>query len=294
MKLLKASLFLVLPFVFALFFLCPQLKNTVSAKGDFRAYVKGAVPSSPNSLALVPQLSDGSPDSSFGGTGIVTTSITNGWDRANSVKIQADGKIIVGGSSSVGSTFAIVRYTSSGTLDSSFGNSGIIQTSFANSSSADLNALALQTDGKILAGGTRFNGTKGVFTIVRYNVNGSLDTSFGEAGIVTTDVQPGASGGASVTGIEVQPNGKITVVGTSVSFQNHDIAILRYTPDGTLDDTFNGNGKVIFSFTSSSDDYGNAISIEPDAKILIGGATYDPQGDFALAKLRSLSTCGTG
>jgi uncharacterized delta-60 repeat protein len=133
----------------------------------------------------------GSLDSSFGTGGIVTTSI-NIRDTGYAVAIQADGKIVTAGPSSNGTNtdFALVRYNIDGSLDISFDGDGKVTTDFGNSSDS-LFDVAIQTDGKIIAVGTTFNsltGTGDDFAVARYNINGSLDTSFDGDGKVTTTI----------------------------------------------------------------------------------------------------------
>jgi len=154
---------------------------------------------------------NGSLDTSFGTGGIVTTPIGNSND-ASALGIQSDGKIVVAGGSSNGSNydFALVRYNTNGSLDTSFGTGGIVNTPVG-SSNDYARTLGIQSDGKIVAAGDSSNGSKNDFALVRYNANGSLDTSFGTGGIVTTPV--GSSGGAYA--LAIQSDGKIVAAGSS-------------------------------------------------------------------------------
>ncbi len=126
-----------------------------------------------------------------------------------------------------------------GDLDPTFGNGGKVITDFGSGESA--NAIVLQPDGKlIVAGGT--NALTGDFLIVRYNGNGSLDTSFGNGGRVSTDF--GAVDRAAA--VVLQPDGKIVAAGNSSSsgFSFRDLVLARYNADGSLDSTFGNGGKV--------------------------------------------------
>jgi uncharacterized delta-60 repeat protein len=190
---------------------------------------------------------NGSLDSSFSGDGIVTTDIY-GRDESWSLALQADGKILQAGSSN--GDFVLVRFNTDGRLDGSFSGDGIIITDFGNNESGW--AVTVQQDGKILVAGFTFTGGQGPFfmqsnrtihlidgvnsdfALVRYNTDGSLDTSFGNGGKVTTDF----GGTDFATGVAVLSDGKIVVSGTS----NGDFALARYNPDGSLDTSANTLG----------------------------------------------------
>src|SRR5574341_291010 len=148
-------------------------------------------------------------DSSFGGNGIVITSIDSRSD-ANAVVVQPDGKIVVAGSASDGITSRIVlaRYQPDGSLDHSFSPSGIVQTSIDSSSSAS--AMVLQPDGTILVTGSASDGTTSRIVLARYQPDGSLDHSFGLSGIVQTSIDSSSSASAMV----LQPDGTILVTGS--------------------------------------------------------------------------------
>ena len=137
--------------------------------------------------------SNGSLDTSFGGTGKITT-VVGAYDvdnRGNSIAIQSDGKIVVAGWSYNGSNyydFAVVRYNSNGSLDTSFGGTGQVTTPIGASGDFAQSVAIQQSTDKILVAGYSSNGTKYDFAVVRYNPNGSLDTSFGGTGQVTTPI----------------------------------------------------------------------------------------------------------
>src|SRR5439155_1459581 len=144
--------------------------------------------------------------------------------------------------------FAVVRYNPDGSLDNSFGG-GIVNSPVGNSQD-HANSVAIQTDGKIVVAGSTCKGvgtfgcTGTSFAIVRYNPNGSLDTSFNGTGIVITG---NSDGGAS--DLAIQTDGKIVVAGDSLAaagnWRTADFAIVRYNPDGSLDTSFGGTGKII-------------------------------------------------
>jgi uncharacterized delta-60 repeat protein len=164
-----------------------------------------------------------------------------------------------------------------GGLDAAFGNGGKISTDLG--SPADHgNAVAVQSDGKIVVAGSTQDPVQGDnFAVVRYTSDGRLDTGFGDGGKVTSDF-----GGQSdiATAVVIESDGKIVVAGTSHgTATGDDIALARYTADGKLDTGF-GKGGTISTDLGSPADHGNAVAVQSDGKIVVAGSTQDPvQGD---------------
>ena len=235
---------------------------------------------------------NGSPDTTFGGgLGYVATDIGSNWlDEVRAVVVQPDGRIVAAGSTSDcgegGCTityWAIVRYNPDGTLDTSFGGDGIVSTSTGSTSDAAF-SIAIQPDGKFVVGGT--NGL-GDFAVIRLNTDGSFDTTFDGDGIVTTPV--GAYGDFAYS-VAIQTDGKIVAAGHSYNGPgsiDSDIAIARYNPDGSLDTTFNSDGKVTTPI-GSSDDVAHSVAVQPDGKLVAGGWSYidGSYGGWDLALVR--------
>ncbi|MFM7739124.1 MAG: delta-60 repeat domain-containing protein, partial [Planctomycetota bacterium] len=144
--------------------------------------------------------------------------------------IQHDGKIVVAGYAWIGSNdyFALVRYNADGSLDTSFGTGGKVTTPVGTSDDFGF-SVTLQPDGKIVVAGQAWGGSSWDFALVRYNADGSLDTTFGTAGKVTTPVGTGSDYGFSVT---IQPDGKIVLAGSAYMDYDADFALVRYTADG--------------------------------------------------------------
>jgi uncharacterized delta-60 repeat protein len=177
---------------------------------------------------------DGSPDTSFNGTGYAQFSIDPGGSMG--MVLQSDGKIVLAGWSGAGS-FTLARLTAAGTPDSSFGLHGIVRTAVGFQAVAL--DVAIQPDGKLVAAGyTAVGQTDANFALVRYNADGSLDASFDSDGKLTTDF--GSIDGALT--VAIQPDGAIVAGG--VSSQNGP-AFARYRPVGSLDPSFDGDGKQI-------------------------------------------------
>src|SRR5262249_19564603 len=146
-------------------------------------------------------------------------------DFCYAVAIQSDEKIVVAGVSN--NRFVLARYESDGTLDNTFDSDGKVTTDFGGDGAAAY-AVAIQSDGKIVAAGYMNQGTDYNFALARYTNDGALDNTFGLGGKVTTDFGNGYESGNSVV---IQSDGKIVVAGSD----GGDINIARYNSDGSLD-----------------------------------------------------------
>jgi uncharacterized delta-60 repeat protein len=235
-------------------------------------------------FALARYLPNGTLDPTFGDQGRVRTDFNGGggdydvYDFAFALILQPDGKIVAAGVS-YGTTggFALARYLPNGTLDPSFGNQGTVVTDFT----GPAYALALQPDGKIVAAGGAFS----IFTLARYLPNGALDPSFGTQGRVTTDFGSGRVGGAQA--LTLQPDGKIVVAGSPTDASGQiDIALLRYRSNGSLDPTFGSQGIVRTHIGSGRNDAAQALTLQPDGKIVVAGSSADASGQVDIALLR--------
>ena len=208
--------------------------SAMAIQSDGKIVAVGEGAGSDWDFAVVRYNTNGSLDSSFGGTGIVITPIRNFPDGALSVAIQTDGKIVAAGYSynrPGSSSFAVVRYNTNGSLDTSFNGTGIVTTYIGNPWGLAY-SVAIQTDGKIVAAGQSGNGLDNDFALVRYNTDGSLDTSFGGTGIVITPVGNSQDRANSVA---IQADGKIVAAGTSYNdITGSGFAVVRYTTFGQL------------------------------------------------------------
>jgi uncharacterized delta-60 repeat protein len=236
-------------------------------------------------------LSAGSLDPSFGGGGWTTVSPSGDsketyGDVANNVAILPDGKILVGGGSQgAADAFGLVRLTPQGALDPTFGTGGRVRTDLGNSQ--HYFDMALQGDGKIVAVGNIDDGyqlDRKTYIhdfdqlLVRYNADGSLDSSFGKGGIVKANFSTYQSlinndlGNKYdvARGVAIQSDGKIVVSGYLRDGPNNsDAAILvRYNPNGALDTTFGTGGAVIFTGATG---FATKPWIQGDGKIVVSG-----------------------
>ena len=247
-----------------------------------------------NDFALVRYNADGSLDPTFGSGGKVTTAIGPGADIAHALALQPDGKLVTAGYSRNGSNddLALVRYNQDGSLDLTFGVAGMVTTAIG-SGSDDAYALALQPDGKLVAAGRSHNGTKFVFALVRYNPDGSLDTSFNGTGKATTAIGPADE---LARALAVQPDGRLVAAGASWDGSKYVFALARYKPDGTLDTSFNGTGKVTTAIGSGGD-AAYALALQPDGRLVAAGASWNgTDRDAVLVRYRgsTLTVAKTG
>jgi uncharacterized delta-60 repeat protein len=213
----------------------------------------------------------GTLDPSFGSGGVVTTAIAGSSCNANSMVVQPDGKIVVVGNLSpyngISSVFAVLRYNPDGTLDTTFGGTGRVTTSLSGYID-NAQGVALQSDGKIVVAGYSYNGSENHFGVVRYNTDGTLDTSFGPAG--TGEVVTQAINGSAYA-VAIQADGKIVVAGNSYSTEL-DFAVARYNADGTLDSTFGTGGLTSTNFAAFGlPNYAYSIALQTDGKIVVSG-----------------------
>jgi uncharacterized delta-60 repeat protein len=197
--------------------------------------------------------SNGTLDTSFGGDGIVSTTF-GVQSIINSIQVLGDGKVLaVGWTSLVNSSnrdFAIAKYNEDGSLDNTFGSGGRVFTELGSNEYS--NDSAIQSDGKIIAAGYRVDPlpNQDVATIIRYNVNGSVDTSFGDNG----KIYRSGSNGSVIGKIAIQSNGKFVVVGTG-------IPVARYNENGTHDIDFS---------TISGEGFNSSLALQLDGKIVVG------------------------
>jgi uncharacterized delta-60 repeat protein len=226
---------------------------------------------------------DGTLDTTFATNGIALTPVGD-TGYALAIALQPDGRIVLAGRCDSGgqTNICAVRYLSSGTLDAGFASLGRVITDLSGSQDVAY-ALAIQSDGKIvLSGGCIVNPPQPSFCLLRYNSNGSLDTSFDGNGMLATSFSNGSS---KANAMLVQPDGKLLVAGDCGSI----FCAARYNDGGSLDNTFAGNGKVATAVsgndTTVHTDEPRAVALQPDGKILVaGGCTNGSYTDFCIIR----------
>ena len=205
-------------------------------------------------------------DPTFGTGGVFTDSageFDNTGTSGDAVALQSDGRIIAAGQ--FGFAAGAVRLNANGTLDSSFGTGGMVTINFpgSNNGPAQVIGLAVQTDGKIVAGISTANADGNPqFVLARLNPDGTLDTAFGSGGVVETQI---GSNGIAASTLALQSDGKILLAGSR--------AMARYDTTGQLDSTFGSGGiAAIAAFAPT------AMALQPDGKILIAAGGVAPGG----------------
>jgi uncharacterized delta-60 repeat protein len=188
-------------------------------------------------------------DTSFNGTGKVTTPFGTTVDIAQAVSIDSQGRIVAVGRAGTGNDtdFALARYTPGGTLDTSFNGSGKVTTPIGAGSDI-ARAAAIDPQGRVVASGKSSNGVNDDFALARYNANGTLDTSFNGSGKVTTPF--GSSSQEAALGVAIDPAGRIVAAGTSSIGPNGDFALARYIGDATPPTVTIGSGPASGGFTN--------------------------------------------
>lgn len=255
----------------------PVTGNAVAIQDDGKIVVVGTWSTSSGftDVFVMRLNSDGTSfDTGFGTNGQIDY-IASGSDSGNAVAIQNDGKIVVAGTYS-GSSAWVLRFNADGkALDPGFNAGRGI--SFSDGTA---NAVALQSDQKIIVVGTHNNGAILGGTsawVLRINTDGTVDTTFNSGGNSQGHNFFGSYGLHSGNAVAVAPSTqKIVIVGTYDSTQAW---VLQLNPDGTLDTTFNNVGNVAFDNST-----GNAVALQSDGKILVAG-TYDPLGDISNTSL---------
>jgi uncharacterized delta-60 repeat protein len=216
----------------------------------------------------------GNLDTTFNNIGIVIQDIAGKNDYGFATAIQSDGKILTAGFGFIDTVtyndFVLIRYKTNGQIDSSFGTNGITRTDFFNGGNDEAMSMCIQTDGKIIVAGKSFAPASAAdFSIARYKSDGTLDSSFGIGGKVTTDIAGFNDYGCCV---KLQSDGKIVMTGYTFNGANTGLAVVRYNSNGTLDNSFDGDGIAV---VYSGDVYleGQSLAIQNDGRIVVCATT---------------------
>ena len=225
-------------------------------------------------IAIVRYRPSGSLDTSFGTDGRVVTPVASG-ARAFGVAIRPDGRIVVTGSAKVGGreNMLVARYRPDGSIDPSFGNHGIALVRIGPGSVA--NAVVLQPNGRIVVAGRSgtlgLSATDGRFALARFLPGGTLDPAFGDHGTLTTAL---TDQGSYAAALALEPDGRIVAAGPSASNTagSPHFAVARYRPNGTLDPTFSGDGKMVDPIRSENGAFG--VAIQSNGRIVVVGDAF--------------------
>jgi uncharacterized delta-60 repeat protein len=268
-------------------------------------------------FAIARMNSDGTQDSDFDADGKITFDFASQYtggllfdstDGLNDVAIQPDGKIVVAGFTTTSPdlktaqgplNFALARFNGiDGTLDASFGKSGLVDTDFLGADNGNTvvdgndlaNQVVITPSGRIFAAGWTEQGGGGQnFGLVAYSPNGQVDKTFNADGLVETDFSTNFTSGSlglppvndQANSMILQPDGKIVMSGLTNRNGTNSFGLARYNVDGTLDQGFGTHGEVVTAFGAGSDDTANNLLIQPDGKLVLAGFS---NGSFALAR----------
>jgi uncharacterized delta-60 repeat protein len=241
-------------------------------------------------------LSPGQLDATFNQTGFQTLALNPGVAPVTPglVAVQPDGKVVLAGTALISTTgfggtddFGVARLNADGTLDASFGSGGSATVGVTGSPQLEATGMALQPDGKILVAGGGLGPDS--MLIARFNPDGTVDTSFGTGGTGTVSF----TGTSVANAIALQPDGKIVLAGSfSAGLLGNEFAIARLTAAGQPDASFGTGGLQTVTFPDSAQ--ANALAIQPDGKIVVGGAEIAAaSGGANLYALTRLNPDGT-
>lgn len=249
--------------------------SDIAVQSDGKIVVGGwSAGNSPAHYAVIRYENNGTLDQTFGGGDGITTTEMGG--TTHSMALQKDGKIILAGDADSGSneTFGLVRYTTEGILDTSFGGGdGKVFTDVAQGG-AWINSIALQKDGKIVASGTSDDWTSWNMVTIRYTTSGDIDQSFGINGTVQTTFGTDSNRASCIA---IQKDGKILVTGEgggdqSNAVYNSEYATARLDSNGSADLTFGSSGKVVTDITGNGfTDRAERLVLQENGKILVVG-----------------------
>ncbi|SNB46773.1 hypothetical protein [Geobacter sp. DSM 9736] len=254
----------------------------VTVQPDGKIIVAGSATNFMGTITLLMRYnSDGTPDGTFGTGGVAPfddPDIDLGNDYAGyALSLLPGGKILVTGSSSA--KVLLLQVLGDGSLDPSFGTDGIVTIDRGESDFAM--AAAVQTDGKIVVTGYTYNTitNQNDLLAMRFMPDGGLDATFGTGGIFTSDSSRGDWG----NGMAFQPDGKIFLTGYKDNEGEIDLLLLRLDTDGSLDETFGASGLATYDI--GGDDYGNALHVQNDGRIIVAGTSSGATDDIAVLRL---------
>lgn len=231
---------------------------------------------------------DGSVDPGFGTNGKTSTDFFGSLDKAFSLAIQPDGKLLLGGQARDGATNykgALARYNADGTPDPTFGTNGKVAVELGHDDDA-VWSIKLQGDGKIVAAGRGGSAATGYdFALARFEADGTPDATFGTGGVSTLDF---GYGGDQAYALQILPGGKFLLAGRAQSSSKAlNFALARFNADGGVDTTFGSGGRVSTDFAGSTDEAEASALLADGSVVLAGGRSTVGAGgemDLALAK----------
>jgi uncharacterized delta-60 repeat protein len=224
----------------------------------------------------------GALDTSFNSTGMQVTDLATSTDEwITGLGLLSSGNIAAVGSAQ-GGALEYLRYTTGGAVDL-----GPVASTFTGVTSISPTSMVVEPGDKILVGGSARVGATDQLFVARLKDDGTPDTTFGTGGITTFNVGS-PTGNDRSQAIALQPDGSVVIAGTcDVNLADNEMAVARLTPSGSLDPSF-GSGGIVLLSPSPSKDIANAVALQPNGKILVGGEVNvigEGSGDFAVVRL---------
>ena len=227
-----------------------------------------------------------------GGNGYATYNFSTSTDAFFALVHTGDDHFVGCGvtfGTSTGIDFLVAKFQSDGSLDPSFAG-GYVDTPFSTTGAGaqlfdQCNAVAVQSDGKIVAAGyTDENGPDQV-ALTRYTADGQLDATFGSQGKLVINAAQNANGSSQARALLIQPDGKLLIAGFASGQFNDDFLVMRLDSNGTPDATF-GTGGIVRTAVGTGEDIANAMVLQPDGHVVAAGSSVATDGrrDFALAR----------
>ncbi len=260
----------------------PFFSKSIIEQSNGKILVSGyTINGTNNDFAIVRLNSDGSYDNTFDTDGKALFPIGTGNDESYGMAVQVDGKIILTGQTynTTNYDFATIRLNNNGSIDTSFANLGKAIVQFSGQDYG--RSVDIQSNGKILIVGS---GTNAKLYVIRYNIDGTLDTTFDSDGILASTI--GLSTTTSITGVTlIKPkikslnDGKILISGTS----NTNFSLIKLNSNGTLDTTFGVNGSLESNVLTN--DYSNFLFVRSDDKIITGGGIFNGTSIYKMQQL---------
>jgi uncharacterized delta-60 repeat protein len=246
--------------------------TSIALQSDGKILVSAYASVSGNDIAILRYNTNGTPDTTWNGTGRLLTAIGSTADSMAALAIQSDGKILNSGASSFSSVskFSMLRCATNGTLDNSFGSFGKIATSIPNESVSASYAMTLQPDHKIILAGVAANAPdyQLQLALVRYNTNGTLDTTFGTSGAAVASIGLGSS---EVLAVALQGDGKIVTACRAQSGPYFKFAVARFMPNGVLDPNYGYGGVNYFDYATGADETVDAMALDSLGRVVMAG-----------------------
>lgn len=258
---------------------------TLITQTDHKILLGGSafIPGNQDDLVVVRYLTDGSLDLSWGGTGLVTNDYQGRQDELLAMQLQDDGKLVatgyVGTSGAVKEHLAVIRFNVDGSLDSTFGGTGLAVFNLGGNSRGT--SIVIQSDGKIIVGGYVKVGTQHNGVVTRINANGTMDSSYATGGLFTLDL----GSDEKINSIKLTSSGKIVFAGSVIN-ANQDLLIGKINPSGTLEASFADFGLLILDLQTKDDD-ATTLIVNDDETIYIGGTSKSLGSDSFIVKLLS-------